>query len=557
VATLFLPCAGGAEALLAAEVQRITGSAGEATRGGVWVDGDWHRAMQLNLESRLAQRVLWPLIDGPYRDEHDLYDLARHVPWVDWITPAQTLRVDVNAGRGKFGSPLRSLNFAALRVKDAVCDALRDATGERPSVDTHRPDLPLALYVGPQHATLYADTSGEALFKRGWRDARGGRVDVKGEAPLKETLAAAMLAAAGWQGRAEDGPLLDPCCGAGTIAIEAAQLACGIAPGAQRRFAFERMLPFRPHLPAWQALKHAAQTRVHAPAVPVFAGDVSFRLTDFATRNAERAGVSHAIEFKTADALQRGRRRDDEPAVRRTHRRQRPGQRHRAPGLRRRWLVGRILQRPGGALEKPLPGLDRVAAQPRHETGVAHAAEGEPARADVERAHRVPAVPLRPRRRFRPAGHTRSLAFEQTAEQAAQVGHAACARAGRQLPVRRELVHHLRQHLRELAEQVVLPHAELRGHARQLVTAERGTQLIGRDRQVLAGRYPRGRHVPQPTALELFDQAAEPAAHTGLPAALAQHRDHRLQQRGIATTAGATETALTLALAERTDHRIE
>jgi hypothetical protein len=105
---------------------------------------------------------------------------------------------------------------AELRIKDAVCDVLRDATGERPSVDTHRPDLPLALYVGPEHATLYADTSGEALFKRGWRDAQGGRVDVKGEAPLKETLAAAMLAAAGWQGRAEDGPLLDPCCGAGT-----------------------------------------------------------------------------------------------------------------------------------------------------------------------------------------------------------------------------------------------------------------------------------------------------------------------------------------------------
>jgi len=305
MAALFLPCAGGAEQMLADEVQRLAGRAGEATRGGVWVEGDPLTAMQLNLESRLAQRVLWPLIDGPYRDEHDLYDLARHVPWLDWITPAQTLRVDVNAGRGKFGSPLQSLNFAALRIKDAVCDVLRDATGERPSVDTHRPDLPLALYVGPDHATLYADTSGEALFKRGWRDAQGGRVDVKGEAPLKETLAAAMLAAAGWQGRAEDGPLLDPCCGAGTIAIEAAQMACGIAPGAQRRFAFERMLPFREHLPAWQALKQAAQARVHAPNVAVFAGDVSFRLTDFATRNAERAGVPHAIEFKTADALQR------------------------------------------------------------------------------------------------------------------------------------------------------------------------------------------------------------------------------------------------------------
>ena len=305
MAALFLPCAGGAEQLLADEVRRITGRAGEATRGGVWVEGDPLAAMRLNLESRLAQRVLWPLIDGPYRDEHDLYDLARHVPWPDWITPAQTLRVDVNAGRGKSSSPLQSLNFAALRIKDAVCDVLRDATGERPSVDTHRPDLPLALYVGPDHATLYADTSGEALFKRGWRDAQGGRVDVKGEAPLKETLAAAMLAAAGWQGRAEDGPLLDPCCGAGTIAIEAAQMACGIAPGVQRRFAFERMLPFREHLPAWQALKQAAQSRVHAPNVAVFAGDVSFRLTDFATRNAERAGVSHAIEFKTADALQR------------------------------------------------------------------------------------------------------------------------------------------------------------------------------------------------------------------------------------------------------------
>jgi putative N6-adenine-specific DNA methylase len=172
-------------------------------------------------------------------------------------------------------------------------------------VDTRHPDLPLVLYVGPDHATLFADTSGEALFKRGWRDAQGGRQEVKGEAPLKETLAAAMLAAAGWQGRAEDGPLLDPCCGAGTIAIEAAQMACGMAPGLQRRFAFERMRPFRTLLPQWQAMREQAQARVHAPAVPVFAGDVSFRMTDFAARNARRAGVHHAIEFKTADALQR------------------------------------------------------------------------------------------------------------------------------------------------------------------------------------------------------------------------------------------------------------
>ncbi|RVU49094.1 class I SAM-dependent RNA methyltransferase [Rubrivivax rivuli] len=291
---LFLPCAGGVEALLADEVQRITGTTAEATRGGVWVEGDARTAMRLNLESRLATRVLWPLIDGYYRDEHDLYELARRVPWGEWISPAQTLRVDVSAQR----SPLQSLNFAALRIKDAVCDTLREQTGERPSVDTRRPDLPIALFVGPEHATLYVDTSGEALFKRGWREDTG-------EAPLKETLAAAMLAAAGWQGRAEDGPLFDPCCGAGTIAVEAAQMACGIAPGGQRRFAFERLLPFRAHMAAWREMQQAAQARVHAPAVAVYAGDVSFRMTDFATRNAERAGVLQAIDFKTADALQR------------------------------------------------------------------------------------------------------------------------------------------------------------------------------------------------------------------------------------------------------------
>ncbi len=291
---LFLPCPGGVEALLAEEVLRITGSQAEATRGGVWVEGDERTAMQLNLESRLATRVLWPLTDGAYRDEHDLYDLARRVAWEHWITPEQTLRVDVSAMR----SPLTSLNFAALRIKDAVCDVLREVSGARPSVDTRYPDLPIALFVGPDHATLYVDTSGDALFKRGWREDTG-------EAPLKETLAAAMLAAAGWQGRPEDGALLDPCCGAGTIVIEAAQIACGIAAGAHRRFAFERMLPFKPFMAAWRDLKRAAEARVHPSAVPLFAGDVSFRMTDFATRNAERAGVRQAIDFKTADALQR------------------------------------------------------------------------------------------------------------------------------------------------------------------------------------------------------------------------------------------------------------
>jgi putative N6-adenine-specific DNA methylase len=296
---LFLPCAQGVEALLADECKRLLGANAVVAeqRGGVTVRGDELTAMRLNLESRLAQRVLWPLAHGPYRNELELYELARTVDWQRWITPQQTLRVDTTAQR----SPLQSLNFATLRIKDAVCDVLRDATGERPSVDTRSPDLPLSLHLTATHATVYADTSGEALFKRGWRDAGA----LKGEAPLKETLAAAMLAAAGWQGREEDGPLFDPFCGAGTIAIEAAQIACGIAPGSKRRFAFERLAPWRSHQSAWREMREAARTRVRASAVPIFAGDVSFRMTDFAMRNAERAGVAGAIELKTADALQR------------------------------------------------------------------------------------------------------------------------------------------------------------------------------------------------------------------------------------------------------------
>ncbi len=298
LAPLFLPCAAGVEALLADEVMRLLPDARvEALRGGVSLDGGIADVMRLNLESRLAQRVLIEVAHGAYRNEDDLYALARGVDWRLWITPRHTLRVDTTAQH----SPLRSLNFAALRIKDAVCDALREATGERPSVDTRRPDLQLVLHLGPQDGTLYVDSSGESLFKRGWRED-------KGDAPLKETLAAAMLAAAGWRGTPESGGALhDPCCGSGTIAIEAAQIACGMAPGMLRRFAFERLLPFAPAdvRDRWKQLKDDATARVHASEVPIFASDVSFRMVDFARRNAERAGVAHAIAFNGGDALER------------------------------------------------------------------------------------------------------------------------------------------------------------------------------------------------------------------------------------------------------------
>ena len=283
------------------EVQRITGCASAAVhkrRGGVALQGAWRDALLLNLHSRLAQRVLVQLAHAPYRAEQDVYDAAKGVAWEIWLTPRQSIKVEITAQH----SPLKSLNFAALKVKDAVCDRFRDKQGARPDVDTQRPDVRLYAHLTHDMLTLYIDTSGEPLFKRGWRED-------KGEAPLKETLAAAMLAASGWA-EGWDGdvqhlpPLYDPCCGSGTIAIEAAQIACGIAPGAQRRFGFEKLLPHQPHV--WQALKSEAAARVRKPGRPVvFGSDVAHRMVDFAQRNAARAGVADVIEFRGGDALQR------------------------------------------------------------------------------------------------------------------------------------------------------------------------------------------------------------------------------------------------------------
>jgi putative N6-adenine-specific DNA methylase len=289
---LFLPCAGGVETYLSEEVARIVGAGGRdvrAVRGGVQLAAGWPEVMKLNLHSRLAQRVLLQLAHRPYRDEHDVYEAASALPWEDWFTPRESFKIELTSQN----SPLKSLNFAALRIKDAVADRFRERGGVRPDVDTQRPAVRIFAHLAAEAVTLYIDTSGEPLFKRGWREE-------KGEAPLKETLAAAMIAASGWDARV---PLYDPCCGSGTIAIEAAQVACNIAPGLLRRFGFERL---RPHAAReWTALKGEAQAARRAPTAPVFGSDVAFRMVDFAQRNAQRAGVADAVQLRGGDALQR------------------------------------------------------------------------------------------------------------------------------------------------------------------------------------------------------------------------------------------------------------
>lgn len=298
---LFLPCAAGVEEYLAAEVHARTGLMGEdllTRRGGVLARASWRDAMLLNLHSRLAQRVLVQLSYSEYRNEQDLYRAASDVAWEIWFTPKQSIKVEVTAQH----SPLNSLNFAALKIKDAICDRFRaKANGVRPDVNTQWPDVRIYAHLTTDSCSLYIDTSGEPLFKRGWRED-------KGDAPLKETLAAAMIAASGWADGDEDLlPLYDPCCGSGTIAIEAAQMACNIAPGSLRRFAFEKFVPFQPHV--WAAIRQEAADAVVKPAAGqkalIYGSDVSHRMVDFALRNAQRAGVADVVEFRGGDALQR------------------------------------------------------------------------------------------------------------------------------------------------------------------------------------------------------------------------------------------------------------
>ena len=295
---IFLPCAAGVEGFLADEVRAITGVGADDVltgRGGVMVRGMWRDAMLLNLYSRLAQRVLVELSYSEYRSENDLYRAASEVAWEIWFTPKETFKIEVTAQH----SPLTSLNFAALRVKDAIADRFRaKRNGVRPSVETHHPDVRVHMHLTTDTCTLYIDTSGEALFKRGWRED-------KGDAPLKETLAAAMIAATGWDPHGPNPqPLYDPCCGSGTVVIEAAQIARKIPAGILRRFAFEKLVPFQRHV--WEQILDEAEAKIlDESPVPIFGSDVSHRMVDFAQRNAERAGVAETVQLRGGDALQR------------------------------------------------------------------------------------------------------------------------------------------------------------------------------------------------------------------------------------------------------------
>lgn len=311
----FAPCPRGLEELLAAELTGLGAQPVAPTQGGVAFGGDLSTAWLVNLHSRLASRVLMRVGKGPYRDEDGLYKLARRIEWERWFDAGFTLRVDVAAQR----SPLKSLNFAALRIKDGIVDRFRETTGTRPSIDTQTPDVRVHAFLQPRSLAIYLDLSGEPLFKRGWRAEAGA----KGEAPLKENLAAGLLMLARWYpGEA----LIDPFCGSGTLLVEAAQMQLGIAPGIQRGFAFEKLLDH--DAAAWSRLKSGAAAREQslrrglsgsaeaadpthpgqappgaaARALMLAGSDLDPQAIERTRRNLERAGIDPArVRLRVAD----------------------------------------------------------------------------------------------------------------------------------------------------------------------------------------------------------------------------------------------------------------
>lgn len=284
----FARCAGGLEALLAEEVQALGASEAKESAGGVAFLAEGASLARMLLWSRLASRILITLGELDAEDANALYESARALPWRDILPSGASFRVH---GHGR-SAGIRHSGFAALRIKDAICDAFRDRGLSPPHPDPGAGEFLLDLRLDGRLAVLSLDLAGSSLHKRGWRVASGG-------APLKETLAAAMLLRGDWAEIARaGGALIDPMCGSGTLLIEGAMIAADVAPGIARRFAAERWPGIAAEL--WASLRREAAERRRAGLAslraPIIGRDRDPEAVAAARANAARAGLPLRIE---------------------------------------------------------------------------------------------------------------------------------------------------------------------------------------------------------------------------------------------------------------------
>lgn len=284
--SLFVTCPRGLEAPLSQELEQLKCQDIRAVDGGVACKGGMEQVYRINLHSRTASRVLLRLTKSGYRSEQDIYKAAKNIRWTDWFDLEQTFKVKVEGKRAQ----VKSLDFVGLKIKDAVCDVFRDACSARPSVGKIRPDIRIHAFIDERDIQIFIDTSGEALFKRGYRQDTG-------EAPMRENLAAGLLLLAGYDGTQ---PFQDPFCGSGTIVIEAAWIATRRAPGLMRRFGFEKLKNFDAAL--WKKLQHEAETQIRPAPAPISGSDNDRYMIRAAVANAQAAEVDTFIRFEVKDA---------------------------------------------------------------------------------------------------------------------------------------------------------------------------------------------------------------------------------------------------------------
>lgn len=283
----FVTSAKGLEQLVAGELAALGVVDLKIERGGVSFHGQLEDGYRACLWLRTASRVLLVLAEFPCSSPQELYDGVRRIDWPVYLTPDMTMAVDSVLR----DSAMTHSGFLALKAKDAIVDSIRDKFGRRPDVDTKAPDLQVNVHLVKNSCTVSLDMSGEPLDRRGYRLDRN-------KAPLRENMAAALVAFSGWSGET---PLFDPMCGSGTIVIEAALKAANAAPGLLReRFGFQNWQGHNPAL--WQSmLAEAKDLKKRELAVRLSGSDRSPGSIEMAKQNAARAGVGRLTSFATAD----------------------------------------------------------------------------------------------------------------------------------------------------------------------------------------------------------------------------------------------------------------
>ncbi len=283
----FATTALGLEDVLAVEVRALGLSVTAVEKAGVSFSGPYEDCLRANLQLRTANRVVISLAKFGCPGPEDLYAGVREIDWRPFFPRGRTLAVSASV---RDSATITNSLFAALKVKDAIVDQIRDATGSRPDVDRHNPDVQVVLRLAGERAILGVDTSGDSLHQRGYRRTAT-------EAPLKETLAAGLVLFSDWNGL-ED--FHDPMCGSGTISIEAGLIARRIPPNLHReRFGFEGLPWF--DRKAWNRVREAARAAIVPGECVIEAADIDPRVLEIARTNVAAAGVDRLVRFSRRD----------------------------------------------------------------------------------------------------------------------------------------------------------------------------------------------------------------------------------------------------------------